>query len=255
MGAAWAVFLGGVNVVYARFNLTQCPAAWEAQSTRVHSFNVSRFVGTYYEQLLHDYTQYPTCPSVSCIRSKKVLVGSMVTQGNVGSGGEVQVIQDTFTLHCFGQAFDMVYYFNTTATPGALEGYLVDPPQWWIRLFGDKVYPDTIVDFRESSDGDGGQYEWVIEFQCTDTGTSAKVGSGIGDTLERDVRGQGEESRSYVTFTGFNFYTKEQDPSEQVIREMVASARARGLGVYMDIPPGLTTVNQTQCDYSDGGDA
>ena len=37
----------------------------------------------------------------------------------------------------------------------------------WQLLFGNQIYPDTIVEF--SDDGED-QYEWVVEFQCTDAG-------------------------------------------------------------------------------------
>lgn len=197
--------------------MTTCPGYWEVRSDYVaSSFDMDKFVGEYYEQALHDYTQYPTCPSLSCIRSHKEWTDVL--------GGDFQ-IKDTFSLRCFGDEFVTPYYFNTTGHNGFLMGFLDDPPMWWRALFGDKIYPNTIVDVKESSDN--GQYEWAIEFQCRDTEEK-----GIG-------------------FTGFNFYTREQEPGQDVVDEMIQAARDAGLGIYMDQNFGIHYVNQSQslCNY------
>ena len=82
-------------------------------------------------------------------------------------------------------------------------------------------YPDTIVDFKESEDG--GQYEWVIEFQCREKDKFFRRGKKIG-------------------FTGFNFYSRVQNPGDEVYNEMVQAAKDRGLDVYYDHWPGLMRV-------------
>ena len=207
-----------LDAVRAEFNFTTCPAFYEVQNEKVaKNFDVTKLVGTYYEQALHDYTQYPTCPSISCIRSHKEFT-------DVGDGKSQ--IHDTFSLHCFGHEYVAPYFFNTTADAGSLVGFLVDPPVWWKVLFAE-VYPDTIVDYKESADG--GQYEWVIEFQCR----------------EKDPLIGGEK----VGFTGFNFYSRDQHVSDETYDEMIQAARDAGLGVYMDHGWGLLKVDQTDCNY------
>ena len=57
------------------------------------------------------------------------------------------------------------YFFNETKNPGALLGFVRDPPLWWKGLGFASVYNDTIVDFGPVHSATG-QYEWVIEFQC-----------------------------------------------------------------------------------------
>ena len=179
---------------------------------------MEKLVGTYYELALHDYTQYPTCPKLSCIRSQKEFMT------DVGTGK--QQIKDTFTINCFGHPYVNAYYFNTTEVNGSLTGFLLDPPAWWKILF-EMEYPDTIVDYKESADG--GQYDWVIEFQCR----------------EKDPLIGGKK----VSFTGFNFYSRVQNPDDSVLEEMLQSARDKGLGIFMDASWGLTKVPQTDCNY------
>ena len=173
---------------------------------------MENLVGTYYELALHDYTQYPTCPKLSCIRSQKEFMT------DVGTGK--QQIKDTFTINCFGHPYVNAYYFNTTEVNGSLTGFLLDPPAWWKILF-EMEYPDTIVDYKESADG--GQYDWVIEFQCR----------------EKDPLIGGKK----VSFTGFNFYSRVQNPDDSVLEEMLQSARDKGLGMFMDASWGVTKVS------------
>ena len=90
------------DVARAEFNFTTCPASWEIQNPKVpKNFDMNKFIGTYYELGLHDYTQYPTCPKLSCIRSQKEFT-------DVGN----QQIRDTFTINCFGHNYVNSYYFN-----------------------------------------------------------------------------------------------------------------------------------------------
>ena len=203
----------------ATFNFTTCPASWELQSEQtMKDFDIKKLPGTYYELALHDYTQYPTCPKLSCIRSVKSFTG-------VGDQ-----IKDDFTIQCFGHPYTVEYFFNTTEANGSLMGFLVDPPAIWKLLFGsDTKYPDTVVAFKESADG--GQYDWVIEFQCR--------------TQAGWVKGE------HVGFTGINFYSRVQNPDASVLEEMLKAGRDAGLGVYMDASFGTRPVPQTDCGYDE----
>eukprot|EP00756_Hemistasia_phaeocysticola_P017988 Hpha_TRINITY_DN15567_c0_g1::TRINITY_DN15567_c0_g1_i3::g.106562::m.106562 len=199
----------------AKFNFTTCPAYFETQNPKVATgFNISKMPGTFYEQALHDYTQYPTCPSPSCIRSVKEFTP-------VGDGH--MQIKDSFSLECFGTGPDKFpYFFNTTGHNGFLTGFIVDPPAWWKLLgFGD-VYPNTIIDYKESADG--GQYDWVIEFQC-----------------------RAGQSGDKVKFTGFNFYTREPTVSNATYTEMIQSATNQGLDFFFNAGFGLRRVPQDNC--------
>ena len=97
-------------------------------------------------------------------------------------------------------------------------------------MFGNKQYPNNIIDFKESADG--GQYDWVIEFQCH-------------DNAEEDSNGE------KVGFTGFNFYSRVQNPDDSVLDDMLRSARDMGLGVYMDHSWGVHKVPQDNCNYDE----
>ena len=50
-----------------------------------------------------------------------------------------------------------------------------------------------------------------------------------------------------MSFTGFNFYSRVQNPPDEVLDEMVASAREMGLGFYLDKHWGLKKVPQNNC--------
>lgn len=209
-----------LDVVHAVFNFTTCPAYWEVQNWKVPAFfNMSKMVGTFYELALHDYTQYPTCPSLDCIRSQKKFT-------NVGDG-KFQ-LKDTFTLTCFGHEYINSYYFNRTRYNGAFIGFLKDAPAWWHILFA-MEYPDTIIDFKESKDG--GQYDWVIEFQCRED--------------EKIIGGK------KVGFTGFNFYSRVQEPGDDVYNEIIQAAKNANLSVYMYHGWGLKKVDQSNCNYTE----
>ena len=202
-----------------QFNLTACPAFREVQAPKVApEFSMRRLAGTYYELALHDYTQFPTCPKPSCIRSVKRLV-----PGVVSPSGGAQIV-DSFTLSCFGRPSRVQYFFNETKNPGALLGFVRDPPLWWKGLGFASVYNDTVVDFGPVHSATG-QYEWVIEFQCR-----GKPGKG-------------------VTFTGINFYSRVQAPPQAAVDGMLQAARDRGLGYFMDLNVGTRLVPQTNCSF------
>jgi len=212
MSLVAALMCGGAM---AEFNFTTCPAYYETQNPKVATgYNISKMIGEFYELALHDYTQYPVCPNPSCIRSVKEFTP-------VG-GGDFQ-IKDTFSLECFGsKPYELPYYFNKTAHNGFLNGFLIDPPAWWHLLGFDDQYPDTIIDYKEAADG--GQYEWVIEFQCRQ-----------------------KQGGDKVKFTGFNFYSRYPQVSNATFNEMVQSARNQGLGVFLDAGFGLKQVPQDNC--------
>lgn len=198
------------------FNTSVCPFYWEVYAPKVpESFSLDRFVGGfYYELALHDKTQYPLCPKPGCITSNKTWVSE------VGDGRSQ--IHDAFTLGCFGKPYPVEYFFNVTEHPGFLDGFVVDPPKIWDKLGFSEYYPDTIVDFE--IDEATGLYDWVIEFQCTE---DAKNGG--------------------VDFTGFNFYSRQQQPGDEYIDNMIQRARDRGLGVYLDTEPGVFRVPMDEC--------
>ena len=124
---------------------TKCPAAWELQSDAVKkTFNLTKFEGTYYELALHDYTQYPVCPSPKCVQSNKVV------------DYKLRQINDTFYINCMGHKYPNTFFFNLTDTPGQFNGT-------WTFVPG-ILFPDTVVDVYENSD----VYEWIIEFQCVE---------------------------------------------------------------------------------------
>ena len=106
---------------------------------------MEKFVGSYFELALHDYTQYPTCLDPSCIRTTKKFT-------DVGTGE--QQIHESFSLECFGsEPYVVPYFFNTTDINGHLKGFLTDPPVWWKLVKFATEYPNTIIDFKESEDG------------------------------------------------------------------------------------------------------
>ena len=202
-----------------QFNLTVCPSFNEVQAPKVASqFSMRHLAGTYYELALHDYTQFPTCPKPSCIRSIKSIV-----PGVASPSGGAQIV-DRFTLSCFGRPSQVQYYFNETANPGALLGFVRDPPLWWKSLGFASVYNDTVADFGPVHNLTG-QYEWVIEFQCR----------------SRPSKG--------VTFTGINFYSRVQAPPQAAVDSMLQAARNRGLGYFMDLNWGTRLVPQMNCSF------
>ena len=208
-----------LHAVNAEFNFTTCPAYWEMQAPKVkESFDINKLPGEYYELAFHDYTQYPTCPKPSCIRSRKHFV-------DIGDADH-KMIKDEFSITCFGSGpYDVAYYFNSTDHNGALDGFIKDPPFWWTALFSYTEYPDTVVDFKEAEDG--GQYAWVIEIQCRESANW--------------IQGQ------HVGFTGINFYSRYQNVTDAVYDEMIQAARDAGLGVYMDAGFGTYKVPQDDC--------
>mmetsp|Transcript_21482 Transcript_21482/g.64268 ORF Transcript_21482/g.64268 Transcript_21482/m.64268 type:complete len:248 (+) Transcript_21482:1466-2209(+) len=201
------------------FNMSQCPHWREPRSDNVaRHVDMNKFVGTYYEQAVNDYTEYPLCPSLSCIRSVK--------EWTDVNGGKFQM-RDHFQLSCFGTPYPVAYYWNTTKDPGHMKGFLDNPPWYWRMFFGNQVYEETIVEVKD----DGGeQYEWVIEFQCTENK----------DSLGRPTS---------VKYAAINFYSREQHVSKATLVEMLQAGRDAGLGIYMDQWPGLSIIKQEGCSY------
>ena len=202
MGAVLLLILVQLAVpLLAEFNYTKCPAAWELQSDFVkRNFSLKKFEGTYYEVALHDYTQYPICPSPKCIRSHKIVDYSL------------KQVNDSFDLQCFGEIFHIHFRFNFTNTTGHFLGTV-------LGFFPDIVFPNTVVDVYENSDG---VYEWAIEFQCV-------------------------EKLDHVWFIGINWYSRSNIVSEQYMDQLLAAARARGLGFYMEK---VLQVDQKNCTYT-----
>jgi hypothetical protein len=128
------------------FNFTTCPSAHELQTPSVTAnFSNSLFAGTYYEIAAHDYTQFPTCPDPSCVRSIKSDAGDQIL--------------DAWTLSCFTAPYPQRLVFNKTATPGFFLGT-------WSILPG-TIFPDTVVDMGPVVVINAmEQYAWVLEFQC-----------------------------------------------------------------------------------------
>lgn len=193
----------------ANFELgKKCPEYTSIQSEAVKtSFDYHKMAGTFYELAMHDYTQFPTCVvGPACVRSVKKVDGLR--------------IHDNFTLGCFGGAYSNALEFRIVPEKrGYLEGK-------WEVISGDKVIPDTVVDFKESLDPENdSQYEWVIEVQCA----------------EADSFGE--------FFVGVNFYAKHA--TAENLAEMTASAERNGVGPMMYTKPfGLRKVHQgADCWY------
>lgn len=128
-----------------QFNYTKCPHPQEMQSDLArNSFNISKFVGNYYELALHDYTQFPVCfKGPRCMTSHKVYDPSL------------KQINDSFHLDCLGLNYGFTFHFKLTDVRGHFNGTA--------SVFPEILFPDTVVDFKEGEDG---LYEWVIEVQC-----------------------------------------------------------------------------------------
>jgi hypothetical protein len=204
----------GVEANVPQYNLTKCPSSKEVRLDKVaRKFDLKKFMGKYYELAFHDYTQYPTCPKPSCPTSTK----------SMDPAAPKVMIDDAWTLKCYGEEFVEPLRFNLTDEPGVLNGWLPKVPQWWKILEPGLFYPDAIVDFEEDAHE---QYKWVIEFQCTE-----KFGK--------------------VWFTGINFYSRVWDVPPSYVDEMEARARAAGLGVFLDTNLGITRMNHSECNYTE----
>jgi hypothetical protein len=201
-----------LHSVAAAFNFTTCPHPSELMAPRVQSFNLSKVPGVYYELAFHDYTQFPTCPLPSCTTSTKSLDPS-----------NSSVILDEFGLRCLNASYAIPLRFNATREVGVLDGYVPNPPIWWRVLEPGNQYIDTIVDFED--DGQG-QYEWLIEFQCSSYTPNGRV-----------------------KFVGVNFYSRRWNVQPEYVDAMIARGRARGLGVYLDATFGLKRLNHSECGW------
>lgn len=172
-----------------------------------YSFDINLFEGLYYEIMFHDYTQKPGCPGIRCVRSVKTFNKSY------------NYIYDNFTIHCVGQTEYYPFIFNLTDEIGFFYGILANKPQL-------KTYPDTVIAFGPIiNDNNKLQYQWVIEMQC----------------IDHQI-----DNISQITFVGLNFYCHDNNPSQQIINEMINAAKKQGLDIYMDP---LYYVNQTDCTY------
>ncbi len=130
----------------AEFNYSRCPHPLEIQSDAVkRGFNLTKFVGDYYELALHDYTQYPICPSPRCMSSHKTF------------DRRLNQVNDTFYIRCEGHTYPNTFHFKLTDIPGHFNGT-------WTFIPG-VLFPNTVVEVSENADG---VYEWVIEFQCVE---------------------------------------------------------------------------------------
>lgn len=144
------VFIIGSSVIgtLGEFNLTTCPGWWELQSNQVKSnFSLDLFAGVYYELALHDYTQFPTCPHPTCVRSVKSIDAPR------------RMVNDSWEMSCFGERFPEPLRFNLTNNSGVFDG------SWSNVLPGVRI-PDTVVDFLPPSSSEPSQYAFVLEFQC-----------------------------------------------------------------------------------------
>ena len=141
-------------------------------------FDVRNMAGTFYELAMHDYTQNVCVAGPTCVRSQKVIDGL--------------TIRDDFTIACFGRAYSSALEFRIVPEkPGYLEGR-------WSAVTGDRVIPDTVVEFKESLEPESdAQYEWVIEVQCAEE---------LGEEI----------------FVGVNFYAKHA--TAENLAEMTAAA-------------------------------
>ena len=117
-------------------------------------------------------------------------------------------VNDTFILNCFGSDYSFTFLFNLTNTPGYFLGKVVH--------FGEVVFPDTVVDVYENSDG---VYEWVIEFQCV-------------------------EKLNRIWFVGINWYSRTANVTDEYYANIMKVSRERGLGFFMDSGLKVTRVDQ-----------
>eukprot|EP00475_Leptophrys_vorax_P041864 TRINITY_DN78962_c0_g1_i1.p2 TRINITY_DN78962_c0_g1~~TRINITY_DN78962_c0_g1_i1.p2 ORF type:complete len:234 (-),score=63.46 TRINITY_DN78962_c0_g1_i1:77-730(-) len=147
LGLAWLA-LPGVLSLFDGNNLP-CPSIDVLQSDYVKtSFDLKRFVGTYYELGYKDATQPRMC---NCIRTTKTL-------DHVDNQ-----VHDDFILKCAGSFYPNDLVFNITNT----KGYFTS--QWkGVPLLDLIPFTDVVLDVGFPSSGDDGvsQYRWVLEFQC-----------------------------------------------------------------------------------------
>jgi hypothetical protein len=195
------------------FNYTTCPAYYELQTQQVkEGFSLDRFAGSYYELALHDWTQRPACPKPTCIQAQKVINRTIYDSNPI-------LVEDHWSLECFGERFRPLLLFNYTKHRGFMEGFTT--------LIPGTVFPNTIVDFQYNKTCDC--YDWVIEFQCL-------------------------TKLDHVFFVGLNFYVREPHLSPEAFDALLNAGRAQGLGIYMDKKKahsgaGLYNVSQTNCSY------
>ena len=199
-------------VIGNQFNYSKCPGPLEIQTADIqNTFSLNEYIGIYYEILYHDYTQ-KICPSATCITSNKTFNSSF------------NCIEDNFVLNCEGNADPSLFTYNITSLPGYFVGNAYD------RVFNGTFFPDTVVgkgDIIISNITNNKQYDWVIEFQCRD---------------KKD-----EFGISIIEFIGINFYVSHNNPTQQLINDMMNIAYQQGLGIYLN--QSETMVPQNNCTY------
>lgn len=193
--------------------LISCPHPLAIQDPEVRSrFNLSAFLGHYYEIQLHDVTQVNDI--CGCQTSNKSLMRD--TDG-------VEYISDDFLMLCpkpqagpHGKVYPSHLTFNITSDNGVLKGR-------WPFLPG-VVFPDTVVAVGWP-DVDGDPYRWALEFQCVEElGTAA--------------------------FVGVNFYSRwtvDDSRGTKANDEMMAAAQKWGVYNYTGGPAGVRIINHTGC--------
>jgi len=128
-------------------------------------------------------------------------------------------VSDDFSIRCANKAYHSDLSFNITQTPGFFYS------RWrGVPLIDRVLFSDTVVDVEVVTDANGQaiDYKWVVEFQCV-------------------------EKFGVQWFYGINFYSKSK--AEGILDEMIARARAHGLGWWLDQGRPLHLVNHENCVY------
>ena len=196
----------------AAFNFTTCPAPHELQSPAV----ASSFRLSQFAGTYYELALHDYTQYPACPAPTCVRSVKAVDAARAK-------LRDAWVLSCFGAAYPEDLEFNLTSTPGFFLGT-------WGVLPG-VVFPDTVVDVGPVLAS--GQYEWAIELQCV------------------QVAHNGAASEE-VVFVGINFYHTDPTPGAEALGAMLAAARARGLGVYMNHSFGVYTVPQGNCSWGGG---
>ena len=179
-------------------NFSECPTAASVQSDAVKAnFSMDLFAGEYYEIYYHDVFQTPGCyKGPTCQKSVKLVNYSVSEYGQ---------LTDIFSLDCMGGQYIEYIYDNLTTSNGILNCS-------WSRApfkFQDFVVATSNQTYKNEKYGE--QYEWVIELQCVQPADSPRV-----------------------AYVGMNFYTYNDNPSDEIKQELLDVGRKQGLGVYMN---------------------
>jgi hypothetical protein len=187
----------------------RCPTTPLQDPDLAARFDISSFLGLYYELALHDYTQPKIC---GCQTSNKTLASSTK-------------LDDDFVLVCpdpsiqpNGKPYPSALSFNLTDEPGVFEGF-------W-PLVPDQVFPDTVVAVGwPDDDASSPLYRWAIEFQC----------------VEKDER------IAFVGVNFYSRATRDDPEGVRAEEEMEAAAAEFGVYDYTGGPEGFRAVNHTGC--------